>query len=214
MALYIIIFIGLAATAFLWKVGRLSSGALSAAGAGLALGLIGYAVQGSPALPSAEVVAKAEPKAQPVGTAARDELIGKFGAEADTLAQADAYFRIDRPDLAARVIRLSLEKNPKSPALWTGLGNAMVGHGRGLLSPAAEYSYKKALRLSPDYPGALYFYALALAQNDRLDDAKPVFRRLVLSLPMEAPMRKQLLADLIASGLLTAEDANASARSK
>ena len=207
MALFAIVLIGLVALALLWKLGHLSKGALSVTGAGLALGLVGYALQGSPALPGAPVPAKAATPDPAVDQmAVRQDLIGKVGGEADTLAQADAYFRIDRPDLAARVIRLGLEKSPNSPGLWTGLGNAMVGHSRGLLSPAAEYCYRRALRLAPDYPGALYFYGLALAENGRIEEAKPIFVTLVRLLPVDAPMRAKLVADLTKAGLLTAQE--------
>lgn len=208
MALFAIVLIGLMSLALLWKLGRLSKGAVAVAGAGLALGLVGYALQGSPALPGAPVRPKdSNPDGGLKQMAARDDLIGKVGSEADTLAQADAYFRIDRPDLAARVIRLGLAKTPDSPGLWTGLGNAMVGHGKGVLSPAAEYCYRRALRLAPDYAGARYFYALALAQNGRIEEAKPIFVSLVRQLPADAPMRPKLVADLIQAGVMTAQDA-------
>jgi cytochrome c-type biogenesis protein CcmH len=166
-------------------------------------------------LPGAPVPAKATTSDATLDqTASRQDLIGKVGGEADTLAQADAYFRIDRPDLAARVIRLALEKSPNSPGLWTGLGNAMVGHSRGMLSPAAEYCYRRALRLAPDYPGALYFYGLALAENGRTEEAKPIFVALVRQLPADAPMRARLVADLTKAGLLTAQEAVPNAPTK
>jgi cytochrome c-type biogenesis protein CcmH len=118
------------------------------------------------------------------------------------MAQADSYFRIDRPDLAAAVLQRALKSNPNSAALWTGLGNAMVGQGRGVLSPAADYSYKRALKIAPGYPGALYFYGMALAQNGRAEEAKPVFRQLIATIPQDAPFRQKLLADLGRAGLL------------
>ena len=139
MALFAIIIAGLALLLLLWKIGKLSRGAMWLVGAALALGLVGYSVQGQPNLAASPVAPKADlPPAPGEGAQARGEFIGKVGAEADTLAQADSYFRIGRPELAARVIRLGLEKNQNSPGLWTGLGNAMVAHGQGRLSPPAE----------------------------------------------------------------------------
>ncbi len=215
MALFLIVGIGLLVVLLLWKLGRLSSGALSISGAALALGLVGYALQGAPALPGAPVAAKPDAASAALpDPKVRGELIGKFGGEADVLAQADAYFRIDRPDLAARVLRNALDKSPQSPALWTGLGNAMVAHGEGLLSPAAEYCYKRALTIAPKFPGALYFYALALAQNQRAEDAKPVFLQLIGTLPPDAPIRGQLLAELVRGRVLTLDEAKRIAASK
>ena len=106
------------------------------------------------------------------------------------------------PDLAARVLKLGLSKNRNSPALWTGLGNAFVAHDRGFLSPSAEFAYNKALRLTPGFPGALYFYAVALAENGRIDEARPLFVSLVASMPPNMPIRAQLLADLEKMGVL------------
>lgn len=216
MALFAVVLIGLIVLALLWRIGRLSQGALSLSGAALSLGLVGYALQGAPNLPSAPVAAKpAMPDPAPDKSAVvREELIGKVGSEANSLAQADAYLRIDRPDLAARVLRLGLARAPKSPALWTGLGNAMVSHGKGLLSPAAEYCYRRALQLAPDYPGALYFYALALASNDRIEEARPVFMRFVRQLPLDAPIRAQLVDELVSAGIMTREDARPTAAAK
>jgi cytochrome c-type biogenesis protein CcmH/NrfG len=130
------------------------------------------------------------------------DLLGRFGGEAEALKQAESYFRIGRPDLAARVLKLGLSKNRNSPALWTGLGNAFVAHDRGFLSPSAEFAYNKALRLTPGFPGALYFYAVALAENGRIDEARPLFVSLVASMPPNMPIRAQLLADLENMGVL------------
>lgn len=204
MALFLVIALGLVTLGLLWWRGKLSAGALSVSGAALSLGLVGYALQGSPSLPAAPVAPRPAAAAVPAlpNGSAKDGLMDKVGGEADTLAQADAYFRIDRPDLAARVIRLGLEKNPQSPGLWTGLGNAMVAHDKGLLSPPAEYCYQRALRLVPGYPGALYYYAILLVENDRASEAKPLFAELVRRLPADAPMRSSLIADLQKAGLL------------
>jgi cytochrome c-type biogenesis protein CcmH len=128
--------------------------------------------------------------------------MGRFGGEAEALKQAESYFRIGRPDLAARVIKLAIAGNRNSPALWTGLGNALVAHGKGFLTPAAEFAYKKALTLTPGYPGALYFYAIALVENERVEDARPLFKLLIDGIPADAPFRAQLKSDLERAGLV------------
>ena len=203
MGLFAVLFAALAVWLLIWRIGRLSTGAALITGAALSLGLIGYSVSGSPNQPSAPVAKKAEPATlAPSQNNTREALIGKFGSEADSLAQADAYFRINRPDLAARVLQISLKKSPNNPALWTGLGNAMVGHGAGVLSPAAEYCYRRALEIVPDYPGALYFYGVALSDNGRRDDARSVFARLVQTIPVDAPFRSELMDQLRKADLL------------
>lgn len=203
MSLFLIIAVGLVVLLGLWKVARLSTGAALLVGAALSLGLVGYTLQGSPALPSAPVLLKPQ-AAAPIDDAqqASGDLLGRFGGEAEALKQAESYFRIGRPDLAARVLKLGLSKNRNSPALWTGLGNAFVAHDRGFLSPSAEFAYNKALRLTPGYPGALYFYAVALAENGRIEEARPLFVSLVASMPQDMPIRAQLMADLEKLGVL------------
>lgn len=203
MALFVIILLGLASLLLLWRLGRLSTGAVFLVGAALALGLVGYALQGSPALPAAPAQQSAEAKAKAQGSTSdpSNEFLGRFGGEAEALKQADSYFRINRPDLAARVITLGIAKNRNSPALWTGLGNALVAHGNGFLSPAAEFAYKRALRLTPGFPGALYFYGVALAENGRLEEARPVLVDLVRAIPADVPVRAQLVADLRRMGV-------------
>jgi cytochrome c-type biogenesis protein CcmH/NrfG len=203
MSLFLIIAVGLIVLLGLWKVARLSTGAVLLVGAALSLGLVGYTLQGSPALPAAPVVTKPQAEVPMDDTQqASADLLGRFGGEAEALKQAESYFRIGRPDLAARVLKLGLTKNRNSPALWTGLGNAFVAHDRGFLSPSAEFAYNKALRLTPGFPGALYFYAVALAENGRVDEARPLFVSLVASMPPDMPIRAQLLADLEKMGVL------------
>lgn len=203
MALFLIIAAGLLLLAGLWKIAKLSRGAMFLVGAAMSLGLVGYALQGQPALPSAPPQAKAARAETPDDQrTAADELMGRFGSEAEALKQADSYFRIERPDLAARVIKLAIAGNRNSPALWTGLGNALVAHGKGVLTPAAEFAYKRALGLTPGYPGALYFYGVALVENERLDEARPIFKQLLDGIPAEAPFRQQLKADLERAGLV------------
>lgn len=203
MLLFLIIAFGLIVLAALWRPVGLSRGALFLVGAALSLGLVGYSLQGQPGLPSAFPQAKpAQVEAAAGENDATGELLGRFGGEAEALKQAESYFRIGRPDLAARVIKLALAKNSNSPALWTGLGNALVAHGRGVLTPAAEFAYKKALGLTPGYPGALYFYAIALVENQRVEDARPLFKQLIDGIPKDAPFRAQLEADLERAGLV------------
>lgn len=211
MALFVIIALGLVALALLWRVARLSAGAICLVGAALALGLVGYALQGSPALPASPAVPSAEARAEAQKDAPdpTNEFLGRFGGEADALKQADSYFRINRPDLAARVIKLGLAKNRNSPALWTGLGNALVAHGNGFLSPAAEFAYKRALRVAPGFPGALYFYGVALAENGRLEEARPILVALVKVIPADVPIRAQLVADLKRMGVADPVSASA-----
>jgi cytochrome c-type biogenesis protein CcmH/NrfG len=42
-----------------------------------------------------------------------------------------------------------------------GLGNALVLHADGMMTPAAELAFQRAAKLAPDHPGPKFFYGLA-----------------------------------------------------
>jgi cytochrome c-type biogenesis protein CcmH len=214
MGLAIVIAVAAIIMAGLWRFGHLSSAALTLTGAALALGMAGYAWQGQPGLPGSPFVAPptAEPAAQDASM--RDALMGRFGANGDRLAQADSFFNIGRPDLAIRVIQLGLKQNSKDAQLWIGLGTALVQYGHDQLSPAAEFSFKRAIALAPDYSGSYYFYGLELARVGRVDDARDVWLEMLRRSPKDSPQRANVVAQLISTGVITAEDAQKASTAK
>src|SRR3546814_20525873 len=68
------------------------------------------------------------------------------------LVLSDAFNRQGKHEDAANVLRVGLRQYPKDANLWLGLGNALMVHGNGILSPAAEFSFRKAIRLAPEQP--------------------------------------------------------------
>ena len=64
-----------------------------------------------------------------------------------------------------------------------GLGNALVAHANGQLSPAAEYAFRRAIRLDPEGPAPRYFFGLALAQSGQFKQAKDLWTQLLASAP-------------------------------
>ena len=206
MGLLIVIVLGLAALALLWRWGRISKDALMLSGAALALGCAGYAFQGQPGLPVTRAVPKSAPALADPKPNQRAELMGRFGNEAERLSQAEAYMQIGNPEVAFAVLKGGLAQNDNSPQLWTGMGNALIVHGKGVMSPAAEYSFRRALAISPNYPGTLYFYGLALAENGRTDDARAQWLELLRVVPADAPQRTGLVAQLLDSGIIQQSD--------
>src|SRR3546814_4125023 len=93
------------------------------------------------------------------------------------------------------VLRVGLRQYPKDANLWLGLGNALMVHGNGILSPAAEFSFRKAIRLAPEQPAPAYFYGLALAQSGQLQQAEKIWGDLLARAPADAQWRPELRSE-------------------
>ena len=64
-----------------------------------------------------------------------------------------------------------------------GLGNALVIHADGLMTPAAELAFQRAAAIAPDHPGPKFFYGLALAQGGKFDEAEAIWRDILATAP-------------------------------
>ena len=177
----------------LWRFGRLPKGGLELLGAVLFLAIAGYAWQGRPGLAGKPTPPPQDAKVPDSEfSVEREKLLGKFGNDADVLGTADAFHRQGLNLYAIGIIKGALEKRPNSPDLWVGLGNAMVIHGKGLMSPAAQLAFERAAKIAPDHPGPPFFMGLAFAQAGQLDRAQSVWRGLLDRSPANAPWRPEL----------------------
>jgi cytochrome c-type biogenesis protein CcmH len=187
-----LIFLGLAVVVggVLWRWGRLPKGGLELLGAALFMAVAGYAWQGSPALPGKPTPPPQDAKVPDSEFAIeRDKLMSKFGNDADVLGTADAFHRQGLNLYAIGIIKGGLEKRPKSADLWVGLGNAMVVHSQGMMSPAAQLAFERAAKIAPDHPGPPFFMGLAYAQAGQFDRAETIWRDLLARAPADAPWR-------------------------
>ncbi|HUQ13683.1 MAG TPA: tetratricopeptide repeat protein [Novosphingobium sp.] len=162
-------------------------------GAALLSGIAGYALQGAPGQPGA-------PKA-PVETGAtadgalvaqRQAMGARFGGGQQWLIIADGLARRGQYGSAAQVLRTAVRQSPRDPDLWVALGNALVGHGDGFISPAAQFAFQRAATLAPAHPGPPFFMGLALAQSGRLAEARTIWAELAAQAPEEAPWKADL----------------------
>ena len=110
-----------------------------AVGAALMLGMAGYALQGSPGQPGAPKQATGQIKGNGTAlVAARQQLReGKDQGANSWLVIGDAMARNGQYGDAAGVLLGAVEKSPSDPEGWLALGNALVGHAEGNLSPAS-----------------------------------------------------------------------------
>jgi cytochrome c-type biogenesis protein CcmH len=190
-----IMVLAMAAIAFLalWRIGRVPRPTWELIGAGLLLGMAGYAWQGSPGLAGTPVVAKsAAVEVDPKLIEQRKAMMGSFGTEAQWLDTADTFGRLGSPRDAVTVMLGGVRAFPKSADMWVGLGNALVNHAEGMMTPAAQYAFQKAADLSPQHPGPPFFMGLALAQSGQFDRADAIWTALLARTPAEAPWRADL----------------------
>jgi cytochrome c-type biogenesis protein CcmH len=180
-----------AALVFLFKVPR---GGWEAVGAALLLGLAGYALQGSPAQPGAPKAPATQNKGNGQALVAARQQLRASGAQGTSswLVIGDAMARNGQYADAASVLLGAVEKNPKDAEGWLALGNALVGHSEGALTPAALYAYQRAATAQPAHPGPPFFLGLALAQSGRLNEARVLWAELLARSPKEAPWRADL----------------------
>jgi cytochrome c-type biogenesis protein CcmH len=195
-----LIFLGLAliVAAALWRFGRLPKGGIELVAAALLLGVAGYAWQGSPGLSGKPTPAPENAKVPDSAfTHQEDKMTAKVGTEADVMRSAEGLQAQGLNLYAIAIIKAGLARRPNSADLWVGLGNAMVIHDGGMMSPAAQLAFQRAEAIDPGHPGPPFFMGLAYAQAGQLDRAETTWRALLDRSPADAPWRPELEQRLI-----------------
>jgi cytochrome c-type biogenesis protein CcmH/NrfG len=186
----IILILALLVFGGLWPfIGR-DKGALQFLAAALLIALAGYAWQGRPALAGSP---KAPPERVKQDESAfaetREGMLGRFDSASRWLTIADSYQRRGDTQSGAEILQSALRQAPRDADLWVGLGNALVVHSGGMMSPAAQLAFARAQRIAPDHPGPRFFYGLALAQGGNFDQAEQIWRQLLAEAPADAEYR-------------------------
>lgn len=167
-------------------------------GAALLLGVAGYAWQGSPREAGApkEAAEKIAARAAEQDVAQRQKLSASDPMSDKRLVIADALARHGEFADAAEVLRGAVESDPHNAEAWLAMGNALVGHAEGTISPAAIYAYGQSARAAPGSPGPAFFMGLALIRSGRLAEGRGVWADLLARTPKDAPWRADLSARL------------------
>lgn len=169
---------------------------MMAPGAALLLGLAGYAWQGHPALAGHPVKPQAAARFDEQLAEKRRSIGERVGPASKWLILSDGLARQGNTEDAANVLLAGLKEFPKNADLWVGLGNALLAHGGGLLSPAADNAFRRALALEPDGVSPNYFYGLALAQSGQLQQGRAIWAALAERLPEKAELRAELTRNI------------------
>lgn len=190
--LWIIGFALLAVVLMFW-LGKIPAASRPLLGAAVMLGLAGYAVQGKPNLLGKPVVLMAEPDG--FGETLSDSQRGmadRFGPAGMWISMSDGFMRTGKTELAAKTLEKGLQKYPDNVDLWVGLGNALVAHGGGMMSPAAALAFEEAGRREPNHPAPAFFAGLALAQSGDFANAERVWNALAERTPEDAAWAQDL----------------------
>ena len=169
---------------------------LQLATAALLLGASGYALQGRPGLAGSPRAEAASKTVIPL-TRMRNAFFGEFTRSGHWLLMSDSMARKGRTADAAGLLRSAVREHPNDPALWVGLGNALVDHS-GVLTPAAQFSYQRAMELAPGHPAAPFFLGLALVRSGDPASAIVLWRQILSEAPADASWRP-LVEDAIAA---------------
>lgn len=164
----------------------------------LLLGLAGYAWQGSPGLAGKPTQpGAAQAKFDEALAKKRREIGERISRATKWLVISDAFASRGETEDAANVLTSGLREYPDDAHLWVGLGNALMAHSNGVMSPAANYAFRQALKFQPDGVSPSYFYGLALAESGDFDRAKAVWIRLAARLPETAELREELIRNIV-----------------
>ncbi len=149
----------------LWALLRRQPEARRAIAATLAIAALGYLLTGHPLLPDRPAArVPADTLAVEAFAEARREWLTGAGDIGAWLTLAEALETGGNATAAVEAIESGLARNPDSPDLWIGLGNALVLHADGALTPAARLAYAKGERLGSRRPELRNFRLLACAR--------------------------------------------------
>lgn len=185
--------VAFAAAALLFRLPRKGWTTMAAA---LALGLAGYALQAHPGLPGAPANPR-KPDAQ-IGAALIDsrKAMVKESARSTSpkLVTADGFARNGHYADAVTFLDGAVQDNPHDAEAWLALGNALVQHADGALTPPALLAYRRAQEADPSAAGPGYFLGLWLIQQGRMEEASQIWRETLQAAAPDAAGRTELAA--------------------
>lgn len=162
-------------------------------GAVLMFGLAGYALQGSPGLPSApKAAAQDSAESGEAVVEARRALFDPSIPLPGYLTLADGFARRGQFADAAGILRSGLADNPEHGEAWLALAIALVEHAEGQVTPASLFAFVRAEETLPGNPGPAYFLGVSFLRSGQPGQARAVWTELLADSPQDAPWRAEL----------------------
>lgn len=175
--------------------------------AALVFGLAGYAWQGQPGRagsPASANLALADDGEGMVR--ARRAMFDPVAVPSRNIILADGFARRGKYDTAAGILRSEVRANPGNTEAWLALANALVGHAKGTITPAARHAFTRAEASDPAHPGPAYFAGIALIRAGDVEAARTIWADLLQNAPAEAEWRGELAQRLARLDALLAMD--------
>lgn len=194
MSWFPIIVLAVLALGFAIFVLKLEKRAWTMFAAVLTFGLAGYATQAAPEMPGAPKQARSVEK-RASGEAMVESRRAMFNPDLPQtpyLTLSDGQARAGDFAAAAEFLRKGVNDNPQHAEAWLALGNALVEHAEGNLTPASLYAYGKADAAAPGHPGIAHYLGVALIRSGRPVEARGVWAEMLADAPEDAPFRAEL----------------------
>ena len=162
-------------------------------GATLLFGLAGYALQGSPGLPSSPTLA-AETQALDGNllVSARREYFDTAQLPSRWILTGDGFARQGDFERAAGFYRSATQENPQDLEAWLALGIGLVEHAEGNLTPPALFAFERAQVLDETNGGARYFLGLSWLRVGEPERTLELWGEALTNAPEDAPWREPL----------------------
>lgn len=186
--------LSLAAFAAMTLVFRLPRAAWTSVLAALALGLAGYAAQGSPGIPGAPRPATVRVPGEGANLVEmrRAVLPERQWSQHNAVITADAMARHDRYADAATMLLGAVRANPRDGEAWLALGNVLVMQADGAMTPAAQLAYRRAETVAPGSPGVPFFIGVAELQAGRFLDTRRLWAEAARRAPEGSAARTEI----------------------
>ena len=154
MAWAFVLLFSVLALGLIWRFASLPRAGFELAIAAALVGVAGYVWQGSPTQIGSPVEAKDKGFVPPdVALRASRAVTGNNYGDAAKVAEfADTLDRMGLTREAVIAVKTAMRKDPNNVELWVALGNTLVAHGGGTLSPAAEFAFQRGAQLFPRTP--------------------------------------------------------------
>lgn len=193
--------IGLAAAAFavMALALRLPRAAWTTALAALALGLAGYAAQGSWSTPGAPKAAAPLIPGEGANLVdlRRAILPREQWSKANSVVTADALTRHDEYAEAAAMLLSATRADPRDGEAWLALGNNLVAAADGAVTPAARLAYRRAEAAAPQSPGVPFFIGVEQLQAGNFLETRKLWAEAAGRAPQGSEARR-IIEDRIA----------------
>lgn len=179
--------------AALSRTRALSRAGMQLAGAAMLFGLGGYALQGRAGLPGSPASERARAALPPViPLEMAGEFYGRFNSAYPWLVIANGYSERGESADAVAILQSALKARPGDSELWVALGNALISHGGGRMSGAAELAFARAMSAAPRHPGPPFFYGLALLKQGHPRETVALWRQAATRGPPNASWQGSL----------------------